>query len=279
MNRKFILFSSILIVAIGIIGILMGSEDNDKKSDNLINLNKEKEITIKLVRATRDLSSGMLLTPNDYIIKKTTVLESSQLIKNDLTTLTNINGYLLKTNIINGSYITKDMLISPDSDEFMHQNLKNGHIVYKFNINKQNEYLLDTLNIGDEISIQLRTLETDKSKGFENSTTVMASHLNDRKKQSYSLSEIIQNIKVIRIKKYSENELSEKNSKNQKTEDMFTGYISIIMKTEDLDLMHIVEKAGDIFLTPSYTHDKDNIRPKNLYDILPTLRTIRELRG
>ncbi|AIN20203.1 hypothetical protein CH54_3151 [Yersinia rochesterensis] len=279
MNRKFLLLISILIIAIGITGLFISSENDEKITSSLLTPKNEKEVTIILAQATSDLPSGTLLTHSEYAIKKIAVPESSELIKNDISETPNINSYLLKTNTLNGSYITKDMLATPNSDEFNHLSLQKGYIVYKFTTKKQDDYLLNTLSVGDEISYQLRVLETDNKKGMEHGTIINTKNMSDRKKQSYSLNKIIPNMKVVRIKKYSADELSEKNSKNQKTEDMLTGYIAVTIKIEELDLIHIVEKTGDTFLTPNYKNDDSKRISTNLYDIIPKLRTARELRG
>lgn len=279
MNRKFILLCSILIIAIGVTGILMGTVDDKKITNNFSASNKEKDVTIILAQATTDLSLGTLLTHTDYTIKKITVPPSSELIKNDISENAIINSYLLKTNILEGSYITKDMLASPDSDEFSYLSLQKGQVIYKFDIKQQDDYLLNTLNVGDTLSFQLRTLETDRNKGMEHGTTINTKSINDRKRQTYSLNRIIPDMRIIRIKKYSTSELSEKNNNKQKTEDILVGNIAVIIKTKELNLIHIVEKSGDILLVPSYKPVDGERISTNLYDIIPKLRTTRELRG
>ena len=279
MNRKFILLLSLLIIAIGITGILMGSEDDKKILNNLTTTSNEKEVTIVFAQATSDILPGTLLSHTDYAVKKIKVPESSELIKNDISEVSNINSYLLKTNILAGSYITRDMLVSPESDEFNHLILQKGEVIYKFQIKQQDDYLLDALSIGNMLALQLITLETDKNKGMEHGTAINTKEINDRKKQSYSLNKIIPNMKVVRIKKYSTSELSEKNNKNQKTEDTLVGYISVIIKIEDIEIIHIAEKSGDILLTLTDKNNYDKNTSMNLYDIIPKLRTTRELRG
>lgn len=276
MNRKFLLLFSVLIIAIGITGILVGVGDNEKEINKLTIQKKEKEVIISLVQAARDLSAGTLLEKTDYTMKKIAVPESSDLMKNDISEVTNINSYLLKSNVLIGSYITKDMLVSPDSDEFIHLSLQKEQIIYKFSIRQQDEYLLNTLNIGDAISLQLRILETDKNKGVRSGIAINTKNMGNN--SNYSLNEIISNMKVVRIKKYSAEELSEKNNKNQKINETPKGYIYVIIKTKDLDLIRLVENSGDIFLIPSYNIE-DNTKHNNLYEIIPKLRTTRELRG
>lgn len=279
MNRKFLLSFSILIIAIGLTGILMGSEDDKEIMNNLTTTSNEKEVAVILAQATKDLLPGTLLSQTDYAVKKITVTESSELIKNDISENVNINSYLLKVNILAGSYITRDMLASPESDEFNYLNLQKNQVIYKFQIKQQDDYLLDALSIGNMLTLQLITLETDKNKGMEHGLFINTETINDRKKQSYSLNKIIPNMKIVRIKKYSTSELSEKNSKNQKTEDTLVGYIAVIIKTKEIELIHIAEKSGDILLTPQNKNDANNSISTNLYDIIPKLRTTRELRG
>ncbi|MFM1049330.1 tight adherance operon protein [Yersinia enterocolitica] len=277
MNRKFILLLSLLIVVVGIIGILINIDNDEKKLYNSSELDSEKEVNIALAQSTHDLPSGTILRRQDYAIKKLSVKESSELVESNISNSTDINSYLLKENVLSGSYLTKNMLISPDSDEFNHLILKKGNVIYKFNLKKQDEYLLDSLNIGDWLSFQLRTLETDKRKGMNNGTTINKKGMNDRQRQSYSLSKLIQKMEIVRIKKYSESELSEINGKNQKTEETLSGYIEVIINMQDLDLIYLAEASGEIILTPSIDDEKH--KSKYLHDILPELRTIRELRG
>jgi pilus assembly protein CpaB len=277
MNRKFLLLFSILIVAIGSAGIMINTKNDEQTPYNFVDSKKEKEVKIILAQSIHDLSSGTLLTQNDYALKTIIVPESSELIKNNISGSTDINSHLLKVNLVAGSYITQDVLVSPDSNEFNYLNLKKSEVIYKFNITQKSGYLLDTLQVGDSLSFQLRVLETDKNKGMSSGTVINTKELSDKKSQTFSLNEIIPAMRIIRMKKYSTDELSEKNNKNQKTEEIVTGYISVVIKREELDIIHIAEKSGDIVLAPSIV--TGNHQSTNIYDIIPKLRITRELRG
>lgn len=274
MNRKFILLLSLLIVAVG---ILINTDNDQKNTQDSTELNREQDTNIALAISTHDLPSGTILTENDYAIKKLLLKESNELVKSNISSSADINRHLLKENVLAGSYLTKDMLATPDSDEFNHLVLKKGNVIYKFNLKKKDEYLLDSLNTGDRLSFQLITLETDKRKGMENGTTINKKGMNDRQRQNYSLNKLIQSMEIIRIKKYSKDELTEINDKNRKTEEMLIGYIDVIIDMQDLDLIYLAEASGEIILTPTIGGEDD--KSKHLYDILPELRTIRELRG
>ena len=54
MNRKFLLSFSILIIAIGLTGILMGSEDDKEIMNNLTTTSNEKEVAVILAQATKN---------------------------------------------------------------------------------------------------------------------------------------------------------------------------------------------------------------------------------
>ncbi|CNB96089.1 tight adherance operon protein [Yersinia similis] len=273
MNRKFLILFSLLIVAIGISGILLNP---DKEIPELLaQTEKRKEKNIVLAQTRHDLSAGALVSRQDYSLQNITVDESSGLVKNDLSHGHRIDGHLLKNNILAGSYITDEMLISPNSHEFSQLNLKNGEIIYKFFITKKNEYLLNTLNPGDFLSFQLLTLETNKAKGMENGIAIDSNSMNSKQRQKYSLNNVIPNMPILSIKTYSSEELSVKNNKNNKTEEYSLGYIEVIMKIQDLEFIHTVEKAGEVFLIPK-SGDHKRI---DLDEIIPTLQTIRELRG
>ncbi len=279
MNRKLLILFSLVVVAIGATGILANSENGSNTLTNLVETEKNKNVNIVLAQSTRDLPSGVILTKDDYALKTVIVPESSELVKNGISSLESIKSHLLKTNVLAGSYITNDMLVSPDSNEFNHLSLQKGEVNYKFDVKQQDKYLLDSLSVGDTLSFQLRTFETDLRKGVDNGVAINTQEMNDRKKQNYLLTEIIPNMRVIKIKKKSDKELSEENSKNQKTENVFAGYIEVTINTEDLDRIHLAEKAGDIFLMPNTRLRDEDYRSKSLHDILPKLRTTRELRG
>lgn len=288
MNRKFLILFSLLIVAIGISGILL-NPDKDMP-ELLTQTEKRKERNIVLAQTRHDLTAGRLISKKDYSLQNITVDESSDLVKNDLSHGHRINGdstddnkindhrldgHLLKNNILAGSYITDEMLISPSSREFSRLNLKHGEIIYKFYITEKNEYLLNTLNPGDVLSFQLLTLETNKTKGMENGIAIDSKSMNSKQRQKYSLNNVIPDMPILSIKTYSPEELSVKNNKNNKTEAYALGYIEVIMKIQDLEFIHTVEKAGEVFLTPK----SGDHRRIDLDDIIPTLQTIRELRG
>ena len=293
MNRKFLILFSLLIVAIGISGILLNP---DKEIPELLNqAEKRKERNIVLAQTRHDLTAGRLISKEDYSLQNIIVDESSDLVKNDLshghridgdringdrtdddrTDDHRLDGHLLKNNILAGSYLTDEMLILPSSREFSRLNLKHGEIIYKFYITEKNEYLLKTLNPGDFLSFQLLTLETNKTKGMENGIAIDSKSMNSKQRQKYSLNNVIPDMPILSIKTYSPEELSVKNNKNNKTEEYSLGYIEVIMKIQDLEFIHTVEKAGEVFLTPK-SGDHKRI---DLDDIIPTLQTIRELRG
>lgn len=279
MNRKFILLFSLLIVAVGVAGILNNNKDDTNNLTNFGEQKKEQNVDILLAQATRPLPSGKILTSEDYELNKIMVSKSSELIHSDVSNIKMINSHLLKSNITAGSYITNDMLVSPESREFSQLILKNNELIYRFNITQEEAYLLDALSIGDMIALQLRTRETDKRKGLENSINIDTNELNDRKSQNYLLTNVISNMQVIRIKKHSSSDLSEKNKGNKKTDEIFTGYIDVIIHTDELDLIHMAEKAGDILLVPEVRLGNDSHSPISLHDIFPKLHTVRELRG
>lgn len=298
MNRKFLILFSLLIVAIGISGILLNPDKEIPKL--LTQTEKRKERNIVLAQTRHDLTAGRLISKEDYSLQNIIVDESSDLVKNDLshghridsdsidgdsidgdrtaddrTHDHRLDGHLLKNNILAGSYITDEMLISPSSREFSRLNLKHGEIIYKFYITEKNEYLLNTLNPGDVLSFQLLTLETNKTKGMENGIAIDSKSMNSKQRQKYSLNNVIPDMPILSIKTYSPEELSVKNNKNNKTEAYALGYIEVIMKIQDLEFIHTVEKAGEVFLTPK----SGDHRRIDLDDIIPTLQTIRELRG
>ncbi|WP_174888448.1 hypothetical protein [Candidatus Hamiltonella defensa] len=275
MNYRVVLLFSILIIVIGVFGLLTNNKD-DKKDliTNATNVISEKKVYVLLAKAKENLAIGALLNNKDYILSHQELPESSPLVKNNLSPLSSIEGFLLKNNLEKNAYITRTMIAEPESPDFIKFNLESGKMIYTFEIGKKNQYLLNLFHPGDHVSLQLRTAESSNSNQINNPDhiSIKSNNSSTNNNQDYVLTKIIPDIQIVSIKKYSDEESSKINKNN---ENYTLGYIDVSIKVSDLETIFMTEQSGDLILVPMKGSSQEN----KLSTIMPKLKVIKELRG
>ena len=165
MNHRILFFLSIIIIAVGVVGILNQRSPNSlvDTSTNTTPSLKNKVITI--AEATKALKPYELLETSDYKIS-TLEIDSTTSDVRDLSSLSssNLNGYLVLNNIAKGSAIIPSLVESPESKTFLMHSLRENELPYGYTVKPQEEYLLSSLNIGDKVSLFIRVTEVEKGK-------------------------------------------------------------------------------------------------------------------
>lgn len=275
MNYRVVLLFSILIIVIGVFGLLTNNKD-DKKDliTNATNVISEKKVYVLLAKAKENLAIGALLNNKDYILSHQELPESSPLVKNNLSPLSSIEGFLLKNNLEKNAYITRTMIAEPESPDFIKFNLESGKMIYTFEIGKKNQYLLNLFHPGDHVSLQLRTAESSNSNQINNPDhiSIKSNNSSTNNNQDYVLTKIIPDIQIVSIKKYSDEESSKINKNNK---NYTLGYIDVSIKVSDLETIFMTEQSGDLILVPMKGSSQEN----KLSTIMPKLKVIKELRG
>lgn len=275
MNYRVVLLFSILIIVIGVFGLLTNNKD-DKKDliTNATNVISEKKVYVLLAKAKEKLAIGALLNNKDYILSHQELPESSPLVKNNLSPLSSIEGFLLKNNLEKNAYITRTMIAEPESPDFIKFNLESGKMIYTFEIGKKNQYLLNLFHPGDHVSLQLRTAESSNSNQINNPDhiSIKSNNSSTNNNQDYVLTKIIPDIQIVSIKKYSDEESSKINKNNK---NYTLGYIDVSIKVSDLETIFMTEQSGDLILVPMKGSSQEN----KLSTIMPKLKVIKELRG
>ncbi|ATW30194.1 hypothetical protein BJP41_07550 [Candidatus Williamhamiltonella defendens] len=278
MNYRVVLLFSILIIVIGVFGLLTNNKD-DKKDliTNATNVISEKKVYVLLAKAKENLAIGALLNNKDYILSHQELPESSPLVKNNLSPLSSIEGFLLKNNLEKNAYITRTMIAEPESPDFIKFNLESGKMIYTFEIGKKNQYLLNLFHPGDHVSLQLRTVESSNSNQINNPDhiSIKSNNSSSNNNQDYVLTKIIPDIQIVSIKKYSDEESSKINKNNKNNKNNMLGYIDVSIKVSDLETIFMTEKSGDLILVPMKGSSQEN----KLSTIMPKLKVIKELRG
>ncbi|AYB48499.1 hypothetical protein CJJ19_02170 [Candidatus Williamhamiltonella defendens] len=275
MNYRVVLLFSILIIVIGVFGLLTNNKD-DKKDliTNATNVISEKKVYVLLAKAKENLEIGALLNNKDYILSHQELPESSPLVKNNLSPLSSIEGFLLKNNLEKNAYITRTMIAEPESPDFIKFNLESGKMIYTFEIGKKNQYLLNLFHPGDHVSLQLRTVESSNSNQINNPDhiSIKSNNSSTNNNQDYVLTKIIPDIQIVSIKKYSDEESSKINKNNK---NYMLGYIDVSIKVSDLETIFMTEQSGDLILVPMKGSSQEN----KLSTIMPKLKVVKELRG
>lgn len=275
MNYRVVLLFSILIIVIGVFGLLTNNKD-DKKDliTNATNVISEKKVYVLLAKAKENLEIGALLNNKDYILSHQELPESSPLVKNNLSPLSSIEGFLLKNNLEKNAYITRTMIAEPESPDFIKFNLESGKMIYTFEIGKKNQYLLNLFHPGDHVSLQLRTAESSNSNQINNPDhiSIKSNNSSTNNNQDYVLTKIIPDIQIVSIKKYSDEESSKINKNNK---NYTLGYIDVSIKVSDLETIFMTEQSGDLILVPMKGSSQEN----KLSTIMPKLKVVKELRG
>ncbi|AKA38257.1 SAF domain-containing protein [Yersinia ruckeri] len=273
MNHRAMIILSIFIISIGLIGLFA---KKDHPTD-IINLNviKDEDIKISLAIANKDIKPGALLNKDDYILSSEIVESSSKKKEVDISKIKDFNGAIAKIGIKKGSYITHDMISLPENHDYYKYTLQANEIVYFFNIYKKDSYLLNMTKVGDKLTLSLRTLDVYQDRSERNGMSLETKDLKATRRNSYSLNKITGAMTVIKVKQFTEDELSKNNERNIRDAEKLIGYIEVTMNEQDLLSIHTLEKSGDIILTP-FDHADTVITTEN---IIPRLRKVRELRG
>ncbi len=155
-------FISIALILVGLIGIFMLYQKQDNTPSQVVSapvINKDpeiKEMVISVAIAKEDLTEKMILTSDDFQLGTIKVLENSQEKRiYDLNTNTSIIGYALNAPIAKNAFIPVTALVEPGSHEYVDLFKQPGTIIYTFNLQKGDQYLVDNLKSGEYVDIFL----------------------------------------------------------------------------------------------------------------------------
>jgi len=163
MNKKYTLIINIAMLVVGLIGILIYFAINKKpavvvQAPPVVEQQiKEPEVikeNITVAVAQKDLKKGTLLSAEDFILKTLNILEGSNE-KKLYGIETNINNWMIGNDITAGSYLPKESLIEPSSEQYVALAVRPGNIVYGFSIKQADSYLFTNAHAGEGLDIYL----------------------------------------------------------------------------------------------------------------------------
>ncbi|AJA45154.1 pilus assembly protein CpaB [Frischella perrara] len=162
MRNKRIIILYIIMLVIGL-ALLFTNRSNEKEAvvappkveTDLPVSTKPVTEMVNVAVAKTDIQLRTIIKPKDYYFKTIEVnietFDKSKYIFDP----SEINDYVVKTNIQRESLIEKSLIASPYSEEFRTLSLKKGEFIFPIDIAKADSYLLKNLRIGDLIDIYI----------------------------------------------------------------------------------------------------------------------------
>lgn len=151
--KKNALVIYIIMIVVGVIGILYYTRP-PVSSPQVKQQTSVPEETITVAVASHDLEVNTILQAGSFKIKNIHTVKNSTDYHFNITGFNPVN-WALKAPISAGSYIPKESLVSPDSDEYIAMFAKRGNILYRFTLEETDNYLLTNLVPGQGVDIYL----------------------------------------------------------------------------------------------------------------------------
>lgn len=273
MNHRMLFFLSVIVIAVGIIGIVTQKNAVVPHKSSIVQTENIKK-SIVIAEATHSLSPRDILRPEDYMVRTIEVSKDEKDIR-DLSSLgtKNLTGYLIRNNIPQGSSILPDFIEAPTSKTYVLHSMGPDELPYGYPVSAEDEYLLSSLSTGDSVSLYIRLIEVEKDKESKVGLVSEGSNSSDKNMKKYALSRLSGPINILQVSDSKKN-----NSTNHSfSGSQSVGTIVLRMNRKQLADLRVVEKAGDILLFPA-TNDQSNVKVR-MDDVLPQFRSVKELRG
>jgi hypothetical protein len=275
MNHKTLYFLSFIIIGVGIAGIFMQGSQQASQVERAPVTTTENSRIITIAEATRSLKIYDILESSDY---KISTIKSDSGLKDprDLSSLSslNLNGYLVRNNIAEGSAIIPSLVEAPTSSTFVMHSLQGDELPYGYIVKADEEYLLSALAVGDKVSLYIRLTEVEKEKKSQVGYVPEGSNNIDKVMKKYALSPVLTGLNIVDMQK----EKKKEEKSYLTSSDTPVGRLVLRMTEQQLAELRVVEKAGEIILFPA-EGGKPNYKKIEMDEVLPQFRSIKELRG
>ncbi len=275
MNHKALFLVSLLVIVVGIGGLVFHQGNQSAPLAPAVR-SATGEKSILVAKTVRPVSAGSLLTTDDFSVQTLSVPETSDLLAYDITAQGSLEGYLVTVALAENSYIAPQVVESPGSPTFLRNSLHAGEVAWQFRVDTRHGWLLDSLKPGDEATLYLRTLETNKNSKVKESVALNSDEMSGGQSQRYVLTAVINRMQVRGVKRLSEAQQDENAKAKKKEESDYVGDITLRVSNQDLRKIKVIEKAGDVLLLPGAGDDSGQLQ---LDHLLPNLPKFTELRG
>ncbi|MDP9500969.1 flp operon protein C [Bisgaard Taxon 45] len=262
MNYRTLFIISFLTLAIGIAGILFLPTDGDNtlavdSSGQVISEEKPKK-QIVLVELKKDIAKGTLLQSDDYVFSEITVVEDNPLVTNDLKDVIlaapskSLQGYLVSENVKSGSLLSPDFIVAPNDPRFLLANLDSRQeVAFRVYLRPDERYLLDSVKVGDSVSVYNQKIATGEDNNHERSELV---RLSDK-------------LLVLQVKEFLEDDQNQGTYSEYRRKD-YIGFVSLKANVEQVKHFYSLDKESKLIVLPA---DEKSTNHRGLF--------IRKLRG
>ena len=246
MNYRVLLIISLVIIVLGFGGLFMLPTNEGTTTENVGTTTTSEESSnspvtekvITTVTLNRDLEKGTLIKPEDYTLSELTVAETSPLVDSDLKALLDaepnhsLQGFLVTENLKMGSLLTPNLIITPEDPRFILLSLDpSQEVAYRIYVQDAEQYILDSVRGGDLVSVY--SVQQD---------------LAHPEREQNSLVKIADNLKVLQVKSFTQEEVKQGESQNKKD---FLGYISLKIDATMLKEFYSLDKQAKLIALPS----------------------------
>lgn len=145
----------VVMIVVGLLGLFFYfNQPNTNVPQQVSQPDIRPQQTISVAVATRDLEASSVLRAGDFQIKTVSVeVEGSEGQFN--LQGKHLDNWALKSAVPANSWISPGLLVEPGSDEYLSLFLQPGNILYTFELNKADNYLLNNIKPGQGVDIYL----------------------------------------------------------------------------------------------------------------------------
>jgi pilus assembly protein CpaB len=294
MNRRVILFLSIGLIGVGVVGIFLNASSKSSETPQIISevakIAEKKRVVI--AEALKDLNPKDILRAGDYQLRTIEVDKDSTESRNiDVLHSKTITGFLNLHFVARGNAIMPAGLESPNSKTFAIHSLKDGEIFWDYPFRAHDNYLSE-LTIGQTVSLFLRSAMIKSQKEQAVSRLRMDGSRDAQKVNKFEMNRITGPLEVIAIQRFdtesSEQKKDDKappvknsatNLKKDLSANSYVGWLTLRIKSTQLARVKSIEKSGEIIAIPG---ELDAAAQRITTDqVIPHMHThnVTELRG
>lgn len=257
MNYRVLFFISFLILAMGLSGLffmLPEESPNTPQQQTASEKNAPKsQISILIAQTTRQIPQGTLLQAEDYALSELTVDSDDARANFDLKAWlannenSSLQGYLAKQTLQAGSFLSPDLLLSPQHPDYLLSSLDPmQEVAYRIYIKAENGYIFDTLRAGSHVSVGSQQIAGGKNN-----------------KERTELIKLVGDTVVLQSKIYGQDEkLMDRN---------IVGYISVKLNAQQLQKFYSLPGGANLILFPNNIWKQGEPNHRGIF--------IRKLRG
>ncbi|OOH89007.1 hypothetical protein BMT54_07615 [Pasteurellaceae bacterium 15-036681] len=236
MNYRILFFISVLVLLVGLGGLFMLPTESEPQANTTESTSPQttaqEKKNIKLAMASKSLSAGSILKPEDYQINELQIEVTSSLADEDISELllqntTGLDGFLLSEHAASGHFLAKSSLISPSDERFLFYTVGKDEVVFRVYIRLENQFVLDTLKSGDIVGLFAQ--QQDFSRNAE----------------QQRFDEILQNLEVVKIDRFDK----DKDANREEAKD-YAGYVSVRMKANLVKEIFSLTKNRSLLVLP-----------------------------